>query len=144
MTLAVTTLSEQVNLARHLTILALSDSREMVCVCSSADAIALLPLLPLTCKTLHAYVAALTLINLITSYTRHQAEVEGFSSTEAIDSRMFIMRVSVRSQCYQRTLQCIMLDCYAYVMLKKYLSFQMLVVSVGTRFSIRIIIGSMI
>ena len=116
----------------------------MVCVCSSADAISLFPLLPPTCKTLHAYVAALTLINLFTSYTRHQAEVEGFSSTEAIDSRMFIMRVSVRSQCCQRTLQCIMLDCYAYVMLNKYLSFHMLVVSVGTRFSIRIIIGSMI
>ena len=130
--LVVTTLSEQVNLARHLTILALSDSREMVCVCSSADAIALLPLLPLTCKTLHAYVAALTVINLISTYTRHHAEVEGFSSTEAIVSCMFIMRVSLRSQCY------------AYVMLKKYLSFQMLVVSVGTGFSTRIIIGSRI
>ena len=93
MTLAVTTLSEQVNLARHLTILALSDSREMVCVCSSADAISLFPLLPPTCKTLHAYVAALTLINLITSYTRHQAEVEGFSSTEAIAT------VDVHSRC---------------------------------------------
>ena len=102
--LAVTTLSEQVNLARHLTILALSDSREMVCVCSSADAISLFPLLPPTCKTLHAYVAALTLINLITSYTRHQAEVEGFSSTEAIDSRMFIMLSENPSVYYVRLL----------------------------------------
>ena len=142
MTLAVTTLSEQVNLARHLTILALSDSLEMVCVCSSADAIALFPLLPLTCKTLHAYVAALTVINLISTYTRHHAEVEGFSSTEAIVSCMFIMRVSLRSQCYQITFQCIMLDCYAYVMLNTYLSFQLSVVSVGTGFSTRIIIGS--
>ncbi len=37
-----------------------------------------------------------------------------------------------------------MLYCYAYVMLNKYLSFQFLVVSVGTGFSTRIIIGSRI
>ena len=127
MTLAVTTLSEQVNLARHLTILALSDSLEMVCVCSLADAIALFSLLPLTCKTLHASCWGRGILfdwSYRFLYVYHARKLA------------FAM-LSDNPSVY-------MLYCYAYVMLNKYLSFQFLVVSVGTGFSTRIIIGSRI